>query len=410
MRDIIDWRWIADGLAVTLTIAAPDSVGRSVVLERTAGEGWGIEFADAVFDGVRTCRNDCMFCFVSQLPTGLRPALYVRDDDYRLSFLQGNFITLTNLDDSDVERIAEQHLSPLFVSLHAVDPDVRRTLVCAREDRGLERFDDLLSRGIEVHVQIVLVPGVNDAEHLEETLTWLAERQGVLSVGVVPLGYTAHQTRFAASYAGDSAGHVVGQVERWQRASRQRDHVTWVHLADEFYLNAGIELPPAEHYDDFPQFENGIGIVRSLVDELAAAAREIRDAVAALPADTRVALVTGELAGPLLAQELRALLPESHYDRLEVLPVANEFFGGNVSVAGLLTAHDLVPAIAGRTHASVFLVPDIVVNADGLLLDDASAAELGTTSGRDVRLISCDAGGLLTALRELAAIPPTSRE
>jgi putative radical SAM enzyme (TIGR03279 family) len=410
LRDIIDWRWLTDGPSVTIEVQSPGSPARPTKLQRGPAETWGIEFSDALFDAVRTCRNDCTFCFVSQLPKGLRSALYVRDDDFRLSFLQGNFITLTNLTDADVERIVEQRLSPLFVSVHAVEPDVRHGLVCAHDDRALERLDELLSHDIEVHVQIVLVPGVNDAQHLDETLTWLAEREGVASVGVVPLGYTAHQVRFGGSYEGQSAERVVRQIERWQRAFRQRDDVSWVYLADEFYLKAGLDLPVAEEYDGYPQFENGIGIARSFIDEMASGAPRLRAAVAALPSTSGAVLMTGELAAPLLARAISEALGGQGDDRLEVLPVANRFLGGNVSVAGLLTAHDLVPALRAHSEDTVFLIPDIVANADGLLLDDVSAAELGTTSGRDVRLISCDAAGLLTALEELAAIPPTVRE
>ena len=181
---------------------------------------------------------------MTQLPTGLRRALYLRDDDYRLSFLQGNFVTLTNLSDADVDRIVEQRLSPLYVSLHAVEPEVRAKLVCAREDRALERFDELLDGGIELHVQIVLVPGVNDGDELEGTLAWLAEREGVASVGVVPLGYTAHQERFA-QFVRPTGGRraVIDQVEPWHDAMRERDGAGWVYLADEFYLAAGRPSP-----------------------------------------------------------------------------------------------------------------------------------------------------------------------
>ncbi|MDP2400358.1 MAG: DUF512 domain-containing protein, partial [Actinomycetota bacterium] len=268
LADIIDWQWYAADAEVAISIADTTGSVRDALLVRAADEPWGIEWSATLFDGVRTCRNSCAFCFMMQLPKGLRPALYLRDDDFRLSFLHGNFVTLTNLAEADVARMSEQHLSPLYVSLHAVDPDVRARLICAREDRALERFDELLDAGIDLHVQIVLVPGVNDGERLDETLTWLAEREGVVSVGVVPLGYTRHQEIFASSYTHQlAAATVIEQVQRWQFAMRERDGVTWVHLADEFYLNARAPLPRTEWYDDYPQYENGIGIVRAFVDE-----------------------------------------------------------------------------------------------------------------------------------------------
>jgi putative radical SAM enzyme (TIGR03279 family) len=407
LRDILDWQWASDGGGVEIARRRGETVD-TLKLSRDAGEGWGLDFADAVFDGVRTCRNRCAFCFMTQLPKGLRRALYLRDDDYRLSFLQGNFVTLTNLSDADASRIDEQRLSPLYVSLHAVDSDVRAELVCAREDRALERLDELLDAGIDFHVQIVLVPGVNDRQVLERSLTWLAEREGILSVGIVPLGYTAHQERFSASYGTQAAaGAVIDQLGPWQAAFRERDGVTWVHLADEFYLNAGRPMPDAEFYDGYPQYENGIGLVRSYLDDIAELHAELSDAAAALPQGLRAGFITGELFAPVLESTLATIAPPT---RLRAIPAENRFFGGNVSVTGLLTASDLLPVIAASTDVDVVFVPSIVVNADGLLLDDVQALELGMRSGRDVRLLSCTAGGLLSALVELAENPPRTHK
>ncbi len=403
LRDVLDWQWFADGPSVEVAGIRADGSPLTAVLVREAGEPWGLGFSATVFDGVRTCRNRCAFCFMTQLPKGLRRPLYLRDDDFRLSFLQGNFITLTNLSDADVDRIAEQHLSPLYVSLHAVRPEVREQLVCAREDRALERFDQLLDAGVDLHVQVVLVPSVNDGEVLDETLTWLAEREGVASVGIVPLGFTAHQERFSASYAGEAAGAVIAQVAPWQEAFRTRDGVTWVYLADEFYLSAGVPVPASEHYDDFPQYENGIGLVRSFIDDAGVLAPQLAEAIALLPSGRRVALATGTLFAPVLDVIVADVDPKA---RVNVVAVENRFFGGNVSVTGLLTAADLVPALSALPVETLALVPDVVANADGLLLDDVPASELGERSGRHVRLVSCDAAGLLGGLRDAAAAPP----
>ena len=406
LRDVIDWHWLAAGDEVTVSVRSAQGTLRTQLMHRRLDEPWGIAFDEVVFDGVRTCRNRCAFCFMAQLPRGLRRALYLRDDDYRLSFLQGNFVTLTNLRDADVRRIATQRLSPLYVSLHAVDEAVREQLVCARSDRALERFDDLLVEGTDFHVQIVLVPGINDGEVLERTLTWLAQRDGVLSAGIVPLGYTSHQTTFSRSFEDPERSRaVIEQVAPWQEAFRERDGVTWVYLADEFYLNAVVEIPSAEHYDDYPQYENGIGLVRAFLDEFAALRSAIRAAAECLRGHERVTVVTGELFAPVLRA---ALLESDITDVIGVLAVENRFFGGNVSVSGLLTATDLLAALGKNAEGGVYLLPSSVVNADGVLLDDVPAAELGMRSGRDVRLISCDAGGLLSALRDVAASSPSS--
>ncbi|HET6351193.1 MAG TPA: DUF512 domain-containing protein [Coriobacteriia bacterium] len=401
LRDIIDWQWLADAASVDV-VARRDGADLTLTMTREAGETWGLDFAELVFDRVRTCRNNCAFCFMSQLPKGLRRALYLRDDDFRLSFLQGNFVTLTNLTDEDMERIVEQHLSPLYVSLHAVDPDVREQLVCAREDRALERFDQLVEAGIELHVQIVLVPGVNDGEQLDETLTWLAEREGVESVGIVPLGYTRHQSIFDSSYNDPIASAtVIQQVQRWQFAFMERDKISWVHLADEFYLNARAPMPSAQWYDGFPQYENGIGLVRSFVDEVTAARGTLQKAIAALPAEAEaVTIITGIMAATTLAGALQAC---EAVGRVRLLAVPNRFFGGNVSVTGLLTGSDLSAAIASDGNAGIYLLPDIVLNADGLTLDDMTLDDVRAEAGADIRLVSSDAAGLLAGLEMAAA-------
>jgi putative radical SAM enzyme (TIGR03279 family) len=409
LRDILDWQWNSDGREVALSVRGADGADRELTLTREDGESWGVDFASALFDGVRTCRNNCAFCFMTQLPKGLRRALYVRDDDYRLSFLQGNFITLTNLGDDEIERIAEQNLSPLYVSLHAVDPQVRAKLVCAREDRALERFDQLVEAGIDLHVQIVLVPGVNDGDELDKTLTWLAEREGVASVGVVPLGYTRHQEIFSASYNDPfAAATVIQQVQRWQFAMKERDGVSWVHLADEFYLNARAPIPSTPWYDEFPQYENGIGIVRTFVDEALELRPQLAEAVLALPEDSEaVTFVTGVMSATTIAGALNAC---DAAGRVRLLVVPNSFFGGNVSVTGLLTGVDIAGAIAGDTSRlvgpTVYLLPDIVFNADGITLDDMTFPEIAEKSGADVRLVSSDAAGMLAGLLE-AARPST---
>lgn len=405
LHDILDWQWYTDADSMTIRVARWP-FGHSAVadqqrydlsqcedpyevaLAREPGEPWGIEFGAAIFDRVRTCRNDCAFCFMSQLPKGMRKSLYLRDDDYRLSFLQGNFVTLTNLSDEDVDRIIEQNLSPLHVSVHSTNPEVRRGLICSREDRALERLDVLLEAGIDVHVQIVLVPGVNDGDELTETLTWLAEREGVISVGIVPLGYTRYQELFSASYERPEAARVViDQVTPWQDAFRERDGTGQVYLADEFYLNAGAPLPEWELYDGAPQFENGIGMVSNFLAELAAAPEGSLDL-------SERTLVTGTLFAPVLATVLAAHDADG---AVAVLAVENRYFGGNVSVTGLLTGVDIVDAIRDHGARGEYDLPDVIFNADGVTLDDMTLREIAQHSGAHVRLVSSDPAGLLSA-------------
>jgi len=389
VRDILDWQWHSDGDSF---VVAVERGGQELAIEivRVFGETLGIEFDDVVFDGVMECANACAFCFVAQLPPGLRPALSVRDDDYRLSFLFGNFVTLTNLDERDVDRILDQHLSPLYISLHAVDYDVRARLVCPTvEDSTLDRIDVLLDGGIDIHVQIVLVPGVNDGVVLHETLAWLAARDGVESVGVVPLGFTSFQTRFDRSFtAGESAAVIDSIAPVQSEMSASRD-VNWVYLADEFYLNAGRDLPADAEYDDYPQYENGIGLVRSFIKEFTESGEDLGESVGCFVA------VTGALFAPVL----RKLIADTGLARvLRVLPVENQLFGGNVSVTGLLGGSDIIDAVRADGGGGIYLLPDVVVNSDGLLLDNVPADELSARAGADLRVIGSDAASLVAAL------------
>lgn len=387
--DILDWQWLTADDEFSVTIERDGDLFEADV-HRVPGEPLGLEFEGVVFDGVRQCANACQFCFVAQLPAGLRPALYVRDDDYRLSFLYGNFITLTNLEERDVERIMRQKLSPLYISLHAVDEDVRAQLVCPTvEDTTLDRIDELLSVGIEIHVQIVLVPGVNDGEVLSRTLEWLASRDGVLSVGIVPLGYTAHQQRFERSFTAEESRELVRSLDPWKAHMRASRGAGWVYAADEFYLAAGEPIPGRAEYDDFSQYENGIGLVRAFMDEFADA---LADGLS-VSADT--VLVIGTLFAPVLESLVERF---GLSGRVRVLAVANRFFGGNVSVTGLLTGGDIIDAICADGTGAQYLVPDIVVNSDGLLLDDVPAGDLAVRTEAHVRLVGPDAAALVDAL------------
>jgi putative radical SAM enzyme (TIGR03279 family) len=400
LRDVVDWRWLTADGPFEVRVRAADGRERHVRVEPAWDGQPGVGFVAPLFDGVRECENACEFCFVSQLPPGMRPSLYVRDDDYRLSFLSGNFITLTNLSEEDTERIVEQRLSPLHWSLHATEADVRRGLVCATgEDRALEHADALLTAGIELHVQIVLVPGVNDGEVLERTLAWLAERPGIASVGVVPLGYTRHQSRYAASYGeADAAGAVIDALDPWRARMGAERGVRWVHAADELYLSVGRDLPPAAAYDDFPQYENGIGLVRTFLDGWDAAVDALPPSVG--PLGGEVTLVTGEMFAPVLGECVESAATKGL--RARVLAVPNRLMGGNVAVAGLLAAADIAEAIRSDAGKGPYLVPDVVLNTDGVTLDDVAERDLPALCGGDVRVVSSDAAELVAAIQSCA--------
>jgi NifB/MoaA-like Fe-S oxidoreductase len=366
----------------------------------------------------------------------MRPSLYERDDDYRLSFLQGNFVTLTNLNDNEIRRIIDKRLSPLHVSLHAITPEVRKRLMGRNHTRGIEALERLLCAGIEAHAQLVLVPGINEEEELDATLAWIEQRPNILSVGIVPYGYTDY-ARIRESFDAEKARRVIARVAPWQKRSREQSGATRFQLADEWYLLADVPLPPAEHYDGYPQFEDGIGMLRAFEDEwdrgrgdewdkrgdkwgrflcLADGKTQepspfvsqepspfvspfVSPTSAFVPSPstaphTTITLVTGEAFAPTLGRLVGCSFPSSV---IEVLAVHNRFFGGNVNVAGLLTAQDIIVQLEerGLPHESIVVLPSVMFNADGLTLDDKRADDIAAALNRQVIVIPCTAEEVL---------------
>lgn len=373
-RDIIDWRWEADGGWCELEVLDPrDDTVASCELWREPGEDWGIEFTDVLFDGIRTCVNACQFCFMSMLPPESRSSLTLRDDDYRLSFLQGNFVTLTNVSDEEAERIVTCGLSPMNVSIHAVTPEVRRSLIGRHADRGIEVLERLLEGGIEVHAQIVLCPGINDGEELRATLDWVEARPGITSLALVPLGYTKHSRRFKASYSDDveASRAVVRLIEPYQRRARETLGITRFQLSDEFYVDADLPVPPAESYDGYPQFYDGIGMLRSFLDEAAAVASGRAGEMAAargalVERGLRALLVCGEAAEATFDVFCRLLSPEG---LARPVSIRNDYFGGDVNVTGLIVSQDLLGQLPADLSGTLVVLPEVMFNFDRLTLD-----------------------------------------
>ena len=412
LRDMIDWQWQTADDAIELEYIDTEGDRGFVELEREEGEPWGFSFDTVVFDGVRRCRNACTFCFMRQLPSGMRPTLYVRDDDYRLSFLGGTFVTLTNVNPEDEARIMEQHISPLRVSLQASNPEVRRRLIGAHAAHGLQVFDRLLAAGIEAHVQIVLVPGENDGAVLQETLEWAYERPGILNVGIVPLGYTRHQRIFTRSFnETDQALEVIRDVEVFQARALVQRGFPWVYLADEFFVNAyGAQvleqLPPADFYVGFELFEDGIGMLRSFADDWREACESGAADVCAKAA-RRAGKTIRFICGFALRFALDALLAESPLrDCFVPLYVENRFFGGNVDVTGLLCGCDIASAVAFEAAScpdALFVLPDVVFNDDALTLDDMTLEDMEKAAGVPLAVVSCNASDFLVQIAGLLA-------
>lgn len=393
VQDIIDLSFLTSDEVVELEIESAAGAKRLVQIEKYPDEDLGLEFESAVFDKVRTCYNNCIFCFVDQMIPGMRPGLYVRDDDYRLSFLYGNFITLTNMRDEDFDRIIRTHLSPLYISVHATDPDVRCKMMNNRfAGQLMEKINRLLEAGIQIHTQIVCCPGYNDGEVLKRTFADLyALHPGVLTMAVVPVGLTKHREHLhpMRTFTPLEAAEIVDAVSGWQKQCREETGKSFVYLGDEFYLLAGKELPPSEYYDGFPQLENGIGLTRNFLNEWEATLKTLQYADGA----EQAVIPVGESAFRVLQPMMEAF--NSQYGtKHSFVSVKNLFFGGHVNVTGLLTGGDILAAVKDSER---LILPGVVLNNDNLFLDDMSLDGFKRSFQGKVE-IAKDAGELLRLL------------
>jgi NifB/MoaA-like Fe-S oxidoreductase len=422
---VIRYQLQADEPRVELEVRR-GGIERDVVVEKGAGEPLGMELASAVFDRVRTCDNHCPFCFIYQLPKGMRRSLYVKDDDYRLSFLYGNFTTLTRFTEADLERVVTEALGPLYVSIHATDPALRARLL--RNPRGatsLRWLGALLDAGVEVHGQVVVCPGINDGAALEDTLLGvLDEYPRLATLGVVPLGVSAHTTEpELRPHTVAETEQVLAAVESWQSRYLDAFGRRLVFAADEYYLLSGRPYPDAEHYDGFVQHENGIGMARAFIDDVhgaitgaasratpapqhgggffasidGAPADGYRSARGALSVTTQrdrpVAIVTGAYGAHVLEPLLPALALAGAAP-VRLLPVSNRFFGGNIAVTGLLTGEDVAAALADEPAGDRYLLPDVVLS-EGRFLDGRTVDDLPCP----VEVVATEGAALVDALR-----------
>ncbi len=406
MEDIITWRWEADGSIAELAVFNPDDGEEyACTLEREPGQDWGVEFTDVLFDGIRTCVNACQFCFMAMLPKDARSSLLLRDDDYRLSFLQGNFVTLTNLTDKDVGRIIRCRMEPMNVSIHAVSEKVRVPLIGRRAMRGMEVLERLCEANIEIHGQIVLCPGLNDGEELARTLSWVEEHPQVTSLAIVPLGYTKHSTRFSSSFSDDveASRAVVKLLEPYQERARATLGITRFQLSDEFYVDAQLPIPAAHTYDGYPQFYDGIGMLRYFLDEIervkAEREEELRTSARMLATSgQRALLVCGEAATSVFDK-----LCEVWGKPFAAYPIRNHYYGGDVNVTGLIVACDLLAQLPADLSHTLVVLPEVMFNFDALTLDGVSresiAAEIQNRGGKVVVSVP-DPGALVSAVAE----------
>ncbi len=388
--DIFDYRFLIADEQITLLVAKPDGEEWEYDIEKDAEEDPGIEFENGLMDEYRSCRNHCIFCFIDQMPKGMRDTLYFKDDDSRLSFLQGNYVTLTNLSDRDLERITKYHMSPINISFHTTDPDLRCRMLGNRfAGEALKKVDRLIEADprIELNGQIVLCKGVNDGDHLSQSIRDLMRYlPNLQSLSVVPVGLTRYREGLypLEPFDRQDALRVLDTIESFQREAFASFGLHFVHASDEWYLLADRPIPEAETYDGYLQLENGVGMIRLLQDEFEEAlAKAVREGLA--PACRELSCVTGELIHPVIDQLIKELEPVYPSLTIRLYQIRNDFFGERITVTGLLTGRDIIAQLKGKPLGERLLLPgNLLRSGEDVLLDDVRIGDIAEQLGTEV--------------------------
>ncbi len=399
--DVLDYKFYTYDARLTLTLQGEDGATRSVRVRKQEGEDLGLEFDTYLMDRARSCANNCIFCFVDQMPQGMRDTLYFKDDDARLSFLMGNYITLTNLSPREIQRIIDLRISPINVSVHTTDPALRcEMLGNRRAGESIEVMRRFAENGVCMNCQIVACPGINDGPALRRTLEDLTEMYpGVDSVSIVPVGVTKFREGLypLKTYDKDTAAALIDQVEAWGAKCMERFGTTIFWCSDEFYLLSGRELPQDSYYEDYRQLENGVGMLRLLETEFRSA-MEADDP----PAPGSVApftIATGVSAAPTLEKLVQLAAARCGGLDWRVVPIVNHFFGETIVVAGLVTGRDLMDQLRGKYLGERLLLPDNMLRYhENVFLDDVTVEEVEAALGVPLTFVEQDGGALWDAI------------
>ena len=384
IRDVLDYKYY--GYDRTLEIVlCNDGEMRTVSVKKREGEDLGLEFETYIMDKARSCANNCVFCFIDQLPDGMRDSLYFKDDDLRLSFLLGNYITLTNLGDRDIERIIEMRISPINISVHVTDPDLRvKMLGNRRAGRCFELMQRFAEARIMMNCQIVCCPGWNDGEVLKNTIEDLKSLfPAVSSVSVVPVGLTGHRDGLCQLEPVDvhKAWEIVQIVTEAGNRCVEEFGTRVFYCGDELYLKAGLPIPDFDHYEDFPQIENGVGMMASMEEEVRRAVEDLDES----DKNLHFSVATGTSAAPFIGRMLDLLAQKCHNIKYTVYPIENRFFGGGVNVAGLITGGDIIDQLRGKDLGDRLLITKCMLRAgEDVFLDDVRVPDVEAALGVQV--------------------------
>lgn len=408
VKDVFDFRFAVNDTYVILLIEKENKEEWEYEIEKDYNEDLGIIFEEPLMDAYASCSNKCIFCFIDQMPPGMRDTLYFKDDDARLSFLQGNYITLTNMKDEDFRRIIEYKLSPVNISVHTTNENLRCTMLNNRfAGRALKRLDELYDAGIEMNSQIVLCKGYNDGNELEKTIHDLTKYIPVMrSLSVVPVGLTDYRDNLKKlePFEKEDAKEVLDIIKKWQCICRENFDTNFVYASDEWYILAGQDIPDADSYEGFGQIENGVGMVRSFVDEYNEALLALKKK-GLLCKDGRkvsVTFVTGVLFAPYLCDCLREFDDYFPYLDYDICPVVNNFFGHKITVAGLLTGHDIIEQLKDRDPGEHIILPDSLLRAgEDVLLDDISVKDIEDALQKKVHIVESNGVSLVETIEKI---------
>lgn len=399
IRDVLDYRFFSADPELYLELSAEDGTKKTAVIENEDGADIGLTLCYGDGGKIRRCQNKCIFCFIDQMPKGMRESLYVKDDDVRLSFLTGSYITLTNLSAMDIERILYQRISPVNVSVHTVNPALRRKMLNNKRAGEVYKLQKKLARGgITMNCQVVLVKGVNDKKELSRTIGKLLKLYPyVNSLSVVPVGLTKYREGLPdiQPFGKEDAEAVIGQIEAWQKKAQKKHGVNFVYASDEFYLKAERELPGEEAYDGYPQIENGVGLITSFRAE-----RDRAVETAEVPkAPHRCGIVTGVAAKALMEETAEMLRKKFPGIEATVYAIRNDFFGESVTVSGLVCGKDVLSQLAGERLPEELLFPDVMFrDATDTMLDDVTVGDIEKQLGVKVKKIRTDGASTVRAI------------
>ena len=401
VEDIFDYQFMIEENEVILLIRKADGEEWELEIEKEESEDLGLVFENSLMDEYHSCRNKCMFCFIDQMPKGMRETLYFKDDDSRLSFLQGNYITLTNMSDKDINRIIRFHLAPINISVHTTNPELRCRMLTNRfAGEALKKIDRLYEAEIPMNGQIVLCKGVNDGAELERSIRDLLKYAPVMrSVSVVPVGLTKYRDGLypLEPFTKEDAREVLRLIRRYQKQAYEQYGIHFIHASDEWYILAEEEIPTADMYDGYIQYENGVGMVRMFRDDLEAA-------LAGLSGDDRkgkVTLVTAKLIYPTICWAAEQIQKKYPNMELQVVCIINHFFGEQITVTGLLTATDIIEQLSTLELGDWVVLPSVVLKADeDIFLDDIALEDVQKALQVPIHIVKSNGMGFIQAVTE----------